>query len=60
MSLIVVFFCLLAVFAFYYGNNPLRHGRSFMNRRFFNWLPLGMTYAARQFDRISLYRTAYR
>ena len=28
-----------------FGNNPLRHGRRFMTRRFVNWFPLGMTYA---------------
>ncbi len=54
MSLIVVLFCLLAVFAFYYGNNPLGHGRPFMNRRFFNWLPLGMTYAFLYMGRYNL------
>ncbi len=37
--------CLAAVIAVYFYNNPLRHGRWFMTRRFINWLPLGMTYA---------------
>jgi OPA family glycerol-3-phosphate transporter-like MFS transporter len=37
--------CLAAVVAAYFFNNPLRHGRWFMMRRFINWLPLGMTYA---------------
>jgi len=54
MSLIVVLFCLLAVFAFYFANNPLRHGRAFMNRRFLNWLPLGMTYAFLYMGRYNL------
>ena len=29
----------------YFRNNPMRHGRRFMIRRFVNWFPLGMTYA---------------
>lgn len=29
----------------YFYNNPLKHGRRFMVRRFINWFPLGMTYA---------------
>jgi OPA family glycerol-3-phosphate transporter-like MFS transporter len=37
--------CLVAVVAGYFFNNPLRHERRFMVRRFINWLPLGMTYA---------------
>jgi OPA family glycerol-3-phosphate transporter-like MFS transporter len=37
--------CLAAVITVYFYNNPLKHGRWFMMRRFINWLPLGMTYA---------------
>jgi OPA family glycerol-3-phosphate transporter-like MFS transporter len=37
--------CLAAVITVYFYNNPLRHDRRFMMRRFINWLPLGMTYA---------------
>ena len=37
--------CLAAIIAAYFFNNPLRHSRWFMQRRFINWLPLGMTYA---------------
>ena len=37
--------CLVAVVAAYFFNNPLKHGRWFMLRRFINWFPLGMTYA---------------
>jgi len=29
----------------YFRNNPMRHSRRFMIRRFVNWFPLGMTYA---------------
>jgi OPA family glycerol-3-phosphate transporter-like MFS transporter len=36
---------LAVVIGLYYYNNPLRHGSWFMNRRFINWFPLGMTYA---------------
>ena len=54
MSLIVVLFCLLAVFGLYYANNPLRHGWPFLNRRFVNWLPLGMTYAFLYMGRYNL------
>ncbi|HKI68600.1 MAG TPA: MFS transporter, partial [Verrucomicrobiae bacterium] len=45
MAVILVGGLLLAVIWLYFYNNPLRHGRSFMVRRFINWLPLGMTYA---------------
>jgi OPA family glycerol-3-phosphate transporter-like MFS transporter len=37
--------CLVAVVVAYFFNNPMRHGRWFMMRRFINWFPLGMTYA---------------
>ena len=37
--------CLVAVVVAYFLNNPLRHGRWFLLRRFINWFPLGMTYA---------------
>ncbi len=37
--------CLVAVVVAYFYNNPLKHGRWFMMRRFINWFPLGMTYA---------------
>ncbi|MBY0316313.1 MAG: MFS transporter, partial [Bdellovibrionales bacterium] len=29
----------------YFRNNPLKHSKKFMMRRFVNWFPLGMTYA---------------
>ena len=45
MSLLLVGICLAVVVALYYYNNPLGHGSWFMNRRFINWFPLGMTYA---------------
>jgi MFS transporter, OPA family, glycerol-3-phosphate transporter len=45
MSLLLVGICLAVVVGLYYYNNPLGHGSWFMNRRFINWFPLGMTYA---------------
>ncbi len=42
---VTVALCIAAVIAAYFGNNPLKHSRWFMARRFINWLPLGMTYA---------------
>jgi MFS transporter, OPA family, glycerol-3-phosphate transporter len=45
MYLGTIVFCLAAIIALYFYNNPLGHDRRFMVRRFINWLPLGMTYA---------------
>jgi OPA family glycerol-3-phosphate transporter-like MFS transporter len=45
MSLLLVTLSLLAVIILYFRSNPLHHTRKFMVRRFFNWFPLGMTYA---------------
>lgn len=45
MDLIIVGAVLSFVVALYFKNNPLQHSRQFMVRRFFNWFPLGMTYA---------------
>jgi OPA family glycerol-3-phosphate transporter-like MFS transporter len=42
---ITVALCLAAVIAIYFCNNPLKHDRWFVLRRFINWFPLGMTYA---------------
>lgn len=42
---ITVALCLAAVIAVYFNNNPLKHSRWFLMRRFINWFPLGMTYA---------------
>jgi MFS transporter, OPA family, glycerol-3-phosphate transporter len=43
--LILVGICLVVIIGLYFYNNPLRHSRKFMVRRFINWFPLGMTYA---------------
>ena len=45
MSLTLVTICLAVIIWLYFRNNPLRHSRAFMVRRFVNWFPLGMTYA---------------
>jgi len=54
MYLAVIILCLLAIIGIYFRNNPLRHGRWFMIRRFFNWFPLGMTYAFLYMGRYNL------
>ena len=38
----------------YFRNNPLRHSRWFMIRRFINWFPLGMTYSFLYMGRYNL------
>ncbi len=37
MSLAIVFLCLAVVIGLSFYNNPLRHGRWFLSRRFINW-----------------------
>src|SRR5438046_8084237 len=54
MSLSIVFICLALVVGIYFYNNPLRHGPSFLSRRFINWFPLGMTYAFLYMGRYNL------
>jgi len=54
MQLLLIGFCLLIVVGFYFLNNPMRHGRWFMLRRFINWFPLGMTYAFLYMGRYNL------
>ncbi|MDB6021177.1 MAG: glpT [Pedosphaera sp.] len=45
MASLLIWSCFATVIVIYFYNNPMRHGRWFMVRRFINWLPLGMTYA---------------
>jgi len=52
--LILVATVLVAIIALYFGNNPLRHDRWFLIRRFINWFPLGMTYAFLYMGRYNL------
>jgi OPA family glycerol-3-phosphate transporter-like MFS transporter len=54
MSAIIVLLCLAAVIFLYFYNNPLKHDRWFMMRRFINWFPLGMTYAFLYMGRYNL------
>jgi OPA family glycerol-3-phosphate transporter-like MFS transporter len=52
--LVLVGICLVIIIWAYFYNNPLRHGRRFMVRRFINWFPLGMTYAFLYMGRYNL------
>jgi MFS transporter, OPA family, glycerol-3-phosphate transporter len=45
VDLILVLATMAVVIGLYFRTNPLNHSRKFMVRRFFNWFPLGMTYA---------------
>jgi OPA family glycerol-3-phosphate transporter-like MFS transporter len=54
MPLLLVGLCLAIVVGLYFYNNPLAHGSWFMNRRFINWFPLGMTYAFLYMGRYNL------
>lgn len=53
-ELFFVGLCLAAIIALYFYNNPMKHGRWFMLRRFINWFPLGMTYAFLYMGRYNL------
>lgn len=50
----IVLGILALVITMYFRNNPLRHDRPFMMRRFVNWFPLGMTYAFLYMGRYNL------
>ncbi len=54
MYLAVIVLCLAGVIGIYFYNNPLRHSRWFLIRRFINWFPLGMTYAFLYMGRYNL------
>ena len=54
MYLGTVVFFLATVVVLYFYNNPMRHNRWFMMRRFINWFPLGMTYAFLYMGRYNL------
>ena len=45
---------LLIIIVLYFANNPMKHGRWFLIRRFINWFPLGMTYAFLYMGRYNL------
>ena len=46
--------CLVATIVVYFLNNPIKHSRWFMWRRFINWFPLGMTYSFLYMGRYNL------
>ncbi|HUJ09552.1 MAG TPA: MFS transporter [Verrucomicrobiae bacterium] len=50
----IIGLCLLVAVFLYFYNNPLKHNRWFMVRRFINWFPLGMTYAFLYMGRYNL------
>jgi MFS transporter, OPA family, glycerol-3-phosphate transporter len=54
MYLSVVGLCLAVIIGIYFRNNPLRHSRGFLVRRFVNWFPLGMTYSFLYMGRYNL------
>jgi OPA family glycerol-3-phosphate transporter-like MFS transporter len=54
MPALIVLLFLAGIIFIYFRNNPLRHGRWFMMRRFINWFPLGMTYAFMYMARYNL------
>jgi OPA family glycerol-3-phosphate transporter-like MFS transporter len=54
MSVLIVLLIMAGVVFMYFYNNPLKHGRWFMIRRFINWFPLGMTYAFLYMGRYNL------
>lgn len=54
MQLVLFGIPLAAVILLYYKNNPLNHDSWFINRRFMNWFPLGMTYAFLYMGRYNL------
>jgi OPA family glycerol-3-phosphate transporter-like MFS transporter len=54
MSLTVVGLCLAVIVCLYFYNNPLKHSRWYVTRRFINWFPLGMTYAFLYMGRYNL------
>lgn len=54
MEIYFVLLCLAGTIGLYFYNNPLKHNRAFMMRRFINWFPLGMTYAFLYMGRYNL------
>jgi MFS transporter, OPA family, glycerol-3-phosphate transporter len=54
MYLATIGLCMVVVIWVYFSNNPLRHSRWFLIRRFINWFPLGMTYAFLYMGRYNL------
>jgi OPA family glycerol-3-phosphate transporter-like MFS transporter len=54
MQLFLVSLALTYIIVLYFMTNPLKHTKKFVWRRFFNWFPLGMTYAFMYMGRYNL------
>jgi OPA family glycerol-3-phosphate transporter-like MFS transporter len=54
MQLFLVSLALTYIIVLYFMSNPIKHTKKFMWRRFFNWFPLGMTYAFMYMGRYNL------
>lgn len=54
MGVIIVSLSIVLIVFLYFFNNPLKHGKWFLIRRFINWFPLGMSYAFLYMGRYNL------
>ncbi|MEY4616638.1 MAG: hypothetical protein RJB66_1598 [Pseudomonadota bacterium] len=54
MQLLLVSMALTYIIVLYFLSNPIKHTKKFMWRRFWNWFPLGMTYAFMYMGRYNL------
>ncbi|MGE5621047.1 MAG: MFS transporter [archaeon] len=54
MGVIIVTLSIALIIFLYFYNNPLKHGKWFLIRRFINWFPLGMSYAFLYMGRYNL------
>lgn len=54
MGVIIVTLSIALIIFLYFYNNPLKHGKRFLIRRFINWFPLGMSYAFLYMGRYNL------
>ncbi|MGE5431572.1 MAG: MFS transporter [Syntrophomonadaceae bacterium] len=54
MGVIIVTLSIALIVFLYFYNNPLKHGKRFLIRRFINWFPLGMSYAFLYMGRYNL------
>ncbi|MGE5401370.1 MAG: MFS transporter [Ignavibacteriales bacterium] len=54
MGIVIVTLSIVLIIFLYFYNNPLKHGKWFLIRRFINWFPLGMSYAFLYMGRYNL------
>lgn len=54
MGVTIVALSIALIIFLYFYNNPLKHGKWFLIRRFINWFPLGMSYAFLYMGRYNL------